>query len=205
MHATVLGNTVKHLNKVAFALAVLTCGAAFAQSATSASPWSVASSLRTIRAEFGIATDKLRFAADKVGEGLRLCFGRPLPQSWEIQFGPTFARSRQNDLVHKQTTLGVDWLYVLSRDRVRPFLLIGLGNERDGVSGSALDVDTGRRTSYVNAGLGLQYVLSDRWTSQIDWRRVHGYIGNSNFGMDRSSESYLTLSLSYSFGKRQRP
>jgi OOP family OmpA-OmpF porin len=196
MRTTRLGQTVKRLNTIAIAMMVLS-GGALAQSAPSSPAWSVASSLKAIKLD-------LNLAADKVGEGLRQCFGKPLPQSWEIQFGPTFARSRANDLVHKQTTLGVDWLYMLSRDRFRPFLLIGLGGERDMVSGSGIDVDTGKKSSYVNGGLGFQYALSERWTSQIDWRRVHGYLGDNNFGFDRSNNNYLTFSLSYSFDKLPR-
>lgn len=186
------GNIVKKLNKIAIAMAALTCGSTFAQSEPYNPSWYLTPSLNAFRPD-------AKFGVDKNGEGLGLRFGKPLSQSWDLQFGPTFARSSNSGLRYEQTTLGADALYMFSRNRFRPFLLIGLGAERDKVSGSGLD--TAKTSPYINGGLGFQYAFTDQWSTQVDLRRVHGYLRDNNFGFDRSNNNYLTVGLTYTFNK----
>jgi OOP family OmpA-OmpF porin len=196
LRTTALGVIVKHGILPAIALIAIVWGNACAQSAPNASNWSMLSGVNAIKT-------RLDTAVDLVGEKLRACFSRPVQQSWNVEFGPTFARTRANDLVDKQTIVGSDWLYLISRKRIRPFLLIGLGGEHDSVSGSGVDSRLGRQ-SYVTGGFGLQYSVTDRLVAQLDWRRVHGYVDERNLVSNRSNDNYATVSMTYSFGANSR-
>jgi OOP family OmpA-OmpF porin len=196
LRATALGVIVKNGIMPAIAMIAIVWGSACAQSTPIASNWSMLSGANAIKA-------RLDTAVDLVGEKLRSCFSSPVPQSWNLEFGPTFARTRANDLVDKQTIVGSDWLYLMSRNRMRPFLLIGLGGEHDSVSGSGVDAGPGRQ-SYVTGGFGLQYLLTDRLVVQLDWRRVHGYLDDRNLVSNRSNDNYATVSMTYSFGANSR-
>src|SRR6185312_12675920 len=78
---------------------------------------------------------------DKDGAGAALRFGKPISPHWDMQIGPTFSRisNSGNGLVYRQATLGVDGLYMFSRDRFRPFLLIGTGVNYEKLKGDTLD------------------------------------------------------------------
>lgn len=191
---------MKKFSKIALAMAALTCGSAFAQSEPySPEPynpsWYLTPSLNAFRPDgkWGVGTN---------GEGVGLRFGKPLSQGWDIQFGPTFARSSGNNLRYTQTMLGADWLYMFSRNRFRPFLLMGLGAERDKVTGSGMDAS--KTSPYLNGGLGFQYSFTDQWSTQVDFRRVHGFLRDSNFSFNRSNNNYLTVGLTYTFDKPQQ-
>jgi len=162
------------------ALSSLSCATAFAQSDEPAynPSWYITPSVNVLRPDS-------KFGVDKNGEGLGLRWGKAFSPSWDFQFGPTYARSKNNGLKYEQTTLGADWLYMFSRERFRPFLLLGIGAERDKLSGGG--IDTSKTSPYVNGGLGFQYSFTDQWSTQVDVRRVHGYLrNNSDFGFDRS-------------------
>ncbi len=183
---------MKKLNKLAGAIMAIGCGSVFAQAQvdTYNPSWYITPSLNVIHPDS-------RFGVNKNGEGVGLRWGKPLSQSWDIQFGPTFARSRDNGLRYDQTTLGADWLYMFSRKDFRPFLLLGLGVERDKVEGAG--ADKSKTSPYINGGLGFQYAFNDKWSTQVDWRRVHGYLRDNNFGTNRVNNNYLTFGLTYTF------
>ena len=181
---------MKKLNKLAVAMMAIGCGSAFAQAEPYNPSWYITPSLNVIHPDS-------RFGVDKNGEGVGLRWGKPLSQSWDVQFGPTFSRSRDNGLRYDQTTLGADWLYLYSRNNFRPFLLLGLGIERDKVEGSG--ADRSKTSPYINGGLGFQYAFNDKWSTQVDWRRVHGYLRDNNFGTNRVNNNYLTVGLTYTF------
>jgi OOP family OmpA-OmpF porin len=102
----------------------------------------------------GIDPDS-RISNDLRGEGVGFRFGKPLSQEWDLQFGATFSRSRDDPNNYRRNTLAVDGLYLFSRGRLRPFLLIGAGAEYDKINTAARDA---RQTSpFINAGLGVQY------------------------------------------------
>jgi OOP family OmpA-OmpF porin len=188
------------LNKIAIAISLIGCSASaslHAQSADYYNPsWYVAPSINAFH------PDK-RFGVDKNGEGAGLRFGKPISQSWDVQMGTSFARSSNDGVRYTQVLLGADALYMFSRERLRPFLMIGAGAERDKVKGGAGDV--AKTSPYINAGIGVQYSLNDQWSTQIDFRRVHGYLRNNTFGFDRSNNNYLTIGLNYAFDKPAAP
>jgi OOP family OmpA-OmpF porin len=69
---------------------------------------------------------------------------------------------------YKQTLLGVDALYMFSRERFRPFLLVGLGYAHNKV-----DYMGGSKDSWMaNVGAGVQYLVNDTIGLQADVRQV---------------------------------
>jgi OOP family OmpA-OmpF porin len=175
---------------------LISCGPAVAQSEAFNSSWYIMPSVNTFKPDSS-------FGVDRAGEGVGLRMGKPLSQSWDLQFGPNFARANANGLRYEQTMLGADGLYMFSRERFKPFLLIGAGAERDKFSG--VGSDTIKTSPYINAGLGFQYAFSDQWSTQVDFRRVHGYLRDNIFGFDRSNNNYVTVGLAYAFDKPAQP
>ena len=108
---------------------------------------------------------------------------------WDVQIGATHARAKEGsrDRYH-QTLLGADALLMLSRQNFRPFLLLGVGAERDMVDNPLRHV---RKTSpYATAGLGFQLGLSEQWAMQADLRTVRGRLrDDSSSGFDRSNNT----------------
>ena len=114
-------------------------------------------------------------------------FGKPLSESRNLQLGTSYARSRENDSRYQQNLLGADVLYLFSRDKFRPFLLIGAGYERDKLN-NALG-ETKKSRPYINAGVGAQMSINDQWSLQADWRRVHGYLSDNAFNFERGNNN----------------
>ncbi len=142
------------------------------------------------------------------GPALGLKFGKSLSPNWDIQFGVNAARAKKDATTYKQTTLGVDALYLIGGNAVKPFFLAGLGGERDerDLPGSIT-----KTSPYLNYGAGLQYMVSDRFGLQGDIRRVVGFYGNTgpnNFGTGASTRNYNTyfnLGLMWLLGDVARP
>jgi OOP family OmpA-OmpF porin len=186
---------MNRLKKISIASAILcaTCSStAFAQAQDYNPSWYIAPSLNLLDPDSG-------FGINDRGEGVGLRVGKPISESWDIQLGTTYARSRNDGVHYQQNLLGADALYMFSRSSVRPFLLIGAGYQEDRVS-NALGQTSGY-SPYVNAGLGVQDSLNDQWSIDADFRRVHGYLRNADFPIDRNSNNYLSVGLSYAFDK----
>ena len=160
--------------------------------------WYIAPSVNTMRPD-----DK--FGSDHHGDGLGLRFGKAISPSWDIQFGPTYSRQRYNGVRYQQDTLGVDALYMFSRNRFRPFVLLGAGAEYDKVNIYSLNIDRDRTSPYVNAGLGFQFSFGNQWGMQADVRRAHSYLRGNEFGFDRANTNIATVGLTYAFHKRAAP
>lgn len=115
--------------------------------------------------------------ADNGGGGF-LKLGKELSEHWDIQAGIGYNRASEDTGIpgvggrYKQTTVGVDALYMFSRDKFRPFLLAGLGVARNNVDYSAPGIDASdSRTSWMaNVGFGAQYLFSDNFGLQADLR-----------------------------------
>ncbi len=112
------------------------------------------------------------------GGGAFLKLGKELSESWDIQGGLGYNRASEDTGIagvhgkYKQTTLGLDALYMFSRDNFRPFLLAGLGAARNNVDYKldGADID-GKKTSWLaNVGLGAQYLFNDTFGLQADLR-----------------------------------
>jgi OOP family OmpA-OmpF porin len=189
--------TMKTLNKIAVAVAMLSSAGAFAQSSEynpyDNPSWYIAPSIDVMKpdSQFGVG--------DKTGYGGGLRFGKAIAPNWDIQLGGSYTRSSDNGAKYEQYMLGSDALYLLSRSRFRPFLLIGLGAERDRVSSG--NANRSETSPYLNAGLGLQYSFTDQLAIQADLRRQMGFQRDQAFGPSHSYNNYLTAGLVYYFDK----
>lgn len=116
--------------------------------------------------------------ADNGGGGF-IAIGKELSQSWDIQGRLGYNRADEDLNLglgesgkYKQTTLGLDALYMFSRDQFRPFLLAGIGAARNNldyrIPGNSVD---GKNTSWLaGLGLGAQYLINDTFGLQADLR-----------------------------------
>ena len=112
----------------------------------------------------------------KNGGGAFIRLGKELSPKWDIQTGLSY--NRANDDIagssghYKQTTFGVDALYMLSRDSFRPFLLTGLGVAHNNVDYSIPTIQDKTKTSWLaNIGVGAQYLINDSFGLQADIRQ----------------------------------
>lgn len=144
-----------------------------------------------------------RFEADRRGEGMALRLGTALSPNWGLQFGPSYARSRQGDARYRQNTLGADAVYFFSTERLRPLLMVGAGAQYDRVSSPGLNAH--QTSPYISAGLGFQYDFSAQWGVQADLRRSRAYLRNDDFGFKHANSNILSLGLSYALDKPRQP
>jgi OOP family OmpA-OmpF porin len=193
-------NNMKIITAAVALLGCATNGSALAQSSDYGKAynpsWYIAPS-------FILADPDDRFGSFNTAKGAGLRFGKPINPSWDIQIGPTYTRSSNGPNRYQQATLGVDALYMFSRERFRPFLLLGAGAEVDKVStplGKARDT-----SPYVNVGLGFQYSLGEQWGMQADLRRARSFISGNDFAFRNANTTILNVGLTYAFEKRASP
>lgn len=136
-----------------------------------------------------------RFNGGKNFGALGLRFGKAVSPSWDIQAGGTLGRSNENGIRYEQGTLGVDALYMFNRSNFRPFLLAGIGAQRDKLP------TTSATSPYISLGAGFQMALSDQWFLQTDLRRSRAYLRDNTFGSNRATTNSLNFGLSYYFDK----
>jgi OOP family OmpA-OmpF porin len=151
----------------------------------------------------GVKVDR-DFGIDKRKAGGGVKFGKPVSEMWDIQFGASHVRAEDGPNDYHQTLVGVDALLMMSRKNFRPFVLFGVGAERDKVDNPLRNVS--RTNPYLTAGLGFQLGLTDQWALQADLRTVRGRLSSGDgFGFTRSNNKYLTVGLNYAFSKPAPP
>jgi len=182
------------------AAALLACISPGALLAQTTSTYDIPNPSWYIMPQVTVVDPDSRFNGDKNLGGLGLRLGKAVSPSWDIQIGGSIARANNNGRRFEQDTLGVDGLYIFNRSsNFRPFLLAGLGAERD-------KLPTASRTSpYLNLGLGFQVGLSDQWFMQADLRRTRTYLRGNTFGFDHANTNSVNVGLSYYFEKPVRP
>jgi len=153
-----------------------------------------------IQANANLIRPDSEFGVGEHGAGFGFNLGKPLSEDWDIQIGTRFADQRLNGMNYQQNMLGVDGLYMLSRSTFRPFILMGAGYQEDRLSNAPTGEVQGY-APYVEAGVGVQAVLSDQWSLQLDFRREHGFLRNNDFGSNGNNNNYLSLGISYAFDK----
>ena len=144
-----------------------------------------------------------RFGTEKKGPGVGLKFGKAINQWFDVQVGANYARVHGDGTRYQQTMLGVDGLYFLSRDRFRPFLMLGIGAEND--RRNIPNRQNSRTSPYAQAGAGIQYIISDQWATQIDFRRVVGFQRSDVYGFNRDENNYVDVGLTYFFDRTPTP
>jgi OOP family OmpA-OmpF porin len=185
------------MKKIALAAAILcSAGSTMAQEIINPS-WYIAPTVVGIKpdADFGV-DDK------DWGGGLK--FGKPVHPLWDIQIGATHARAKDGANDYRQTLVGIDALLMLSRQNFRPFLLLGVGGERDHMTTPL------RRASgwspYATAGLGFQVGFNDRWALQADVRAVKSNLrDDEEYGFSKALTKYASVSLIYAFNPPPQP
>lgn len=131
------------------------------------------------------------------GAGAFISIGKELSESWDIQGRLGYNRADEDTNFaniggrYKQTTLGIDALYMFSRDKFRPFLLAGLGAARNDVDYT--NPADGKKTSWMaNVGVGAQYLFNDSFGLQADlrhqWSRAKLGFDNNTLG-DNTTET----------------
>ena len=107
------------------------------------------------------------------GAGPYITIGKELSKSWDLQVRFGYSEADESNLgstsgEYKNTTLELDALYMLSRDKFRPFLLAGLGIAKNDLDYSPRDAD---KTSWLaSLGLGAQYLITENFGFQADLR-----------------------------------
>ena len=152
------------------------------------------------------------------GAGGFLRLGKELSEHWDVQLGLSHARADEDLNVvggggrFKQTLLGVDALYMFSRDRFRPFVLAGLGLAHNNIDYDVSGVDIGNsKTSWMaNVGLGAQFMATESLGLQADLRHVWSRadaksnataVGGMNFNDSETvGNTYLNLGVIWKFG-----
>ena len=141
-------------------------------------------------------TDSDLKADDGVGGFLRA--GKEISQNWDVQFGGSYASVDGNtNGKYKQTLLGVDALYMFSREKLRPFLLVGVGYANNKLDNAAGDGSKGSMMG--NVGAGVQYALTESIGLQADLRSVWS---EANIGGDSKmiGNTVLNLGAIFRFG-----
>lgn len=137
------------------------------------------------------------------GRGGFLAIGKELSEHWDIQGRLGYNRADEDTNIaaasgkYKQTTLGLDALYLFSREKFRPFLLAGLGAGRNNVDYNNAGVSDKSKTSWLaNVGLGAQYLFSDAFGLQADvrhqWSRSDA---DNNAGVDSGTIGNTLVNL----------
>ena len=194
---------MKHLKNTATAIAIMACAApasVLAQSsgygnaaATGYNPsWYVSPTINLLDPDS-------RYRADQRGEGVGLRFGKAVSPTWDIQVGTSYLRADEAANRYRQTTLGLDALYMFSRSSLRPFVLAGVGAERTSVRRPTFQA--AQTSPYVNLGFGVQYAFNDQWGMQADLRRSRSYLRDNNYPFNRADSTTLGLGLTYTFEK----
>lgn len=192
---------MKKTNKLAIIAAIVTLSstAAMAQDAQINPNWYIQPSVSAFKPDSGFVTDQSAY-----GAGLK--FGKAIAPNWDIQAGYTYARAKEDARRYQQETLGLDGLYLFSRNSFRPFLLAGIGAERD-TQNQPLRSEVRKSSPFISAGLGFQADLTDRAALQMDLRNVHGFLRGSAFPAvgSKSNNLYLTVGLNYALGAKPVP
>lgn len=147
------------------------------------------------------------------GGGAFIKLGKELSEHWDIQGGLGYNRASEDTNIagvggrYKQTTLGLDALYMFSRDKFRPFVLAGLGvarNDVDYTNFAALQ-DRSNTSWMANVGLGAQYLFSDNFGLQADlrhqWSRADAKAPGTSFDADETiGNTLFNLGAIFRFG-----
>ncbi len=173
------------------ALGALVAGVAHAQTAYNPS-WYIAPGLNATYPDDD-------FKQPTNGGGFNLRVGKPIAPNWDLQLGTTYSHAWDGGNQYRQNTLGLDALYMFSRNRFRPFVLAGAGAQYDRIQRNGLK-EAGT-SPYVNVGVGAQYLINDQLSVQADYRLMHAYVQPRGYGFSRANTKMATVALTYAFDK----
>jgi OOP family OmpA-OmpF porin len=194
---------------ISLAIAVTFAAASTAASAEDAyqGSWYLMPTLGYVDADSDLEAD------NDVAYGVRL--GKALSEHWDVQLGLTSTRPDAENRIggfatsgdYRQTILGLDALYMFSRDSFRPFVLAGLGLTKNDVdytiNGTPVNGD---KTSWMaNVGAGIQYFFNETVGLQADvrhvWSKAEGRLAAAGFDSDKTvGNTYLNFGVVFNFG-----
>jgi OOP family OmpA-OmpF porin len=110
------------------------------------------------------------------GMGGFIKLGKQINPSWDIQLGANYSEfdervANVSGGNYKSTQISFDTLYMLSRENLRPFLLVGLGFARNDLD-YANQWGASKNSVMANVGFGAQYFFNERFGLQADLREV---------------------------------
>jgi OOP family OmpA-OmpF porin len=181
---------VNNTKKIALAVAMLCAsGTSLAQEINPS--WYVQPSVVGMKPDADFGVDER-----DVGGGLK--FGKAVHQYWDLQVGASHVRTEEGPARYRQTLAGIDALLMLSRSNFRPFVLFGVGVERDKVENPIRNVS--KNSGYATMGLGFQYGFTPQLALQADIRSVRGFLRHEElYGFKQSNNKYVTVGLNYAF------
>jgi OOP family OmpA-OmpF porin len=188
---------VNNIKKIALAVAVLcTTGTVFAQdqAAEVINPsWYIAPTVVRLKPDHDFLVADYDW-----GGGLK--FGKPLNRWFDVQVGAITAKTDRNGgFSYRNTMVGVDGLLFLSRKTIRPFLLAGIGAQRD-IEKNPIRGNVSDWSPYANVGAGVQVAFTPQWSAQADVRAVRANLSDSSrFGFSRALNKYASFSINYAF------
>lgn len=187
---------MNNTKKIALAVAMLCAsGTALAQEINPS--WYVQPSVVGMKpdADFGVGERD-------VGGGLK--FGKAVHPYWDVQIGASHVRTEEGPARYRQTLGGIDALLMLSRSNFRPFILFGVGVERDKVENPIRNVS--KNSGYATMGVGFQYGFTPQLALQADIRSVRGFLRHEElYGFKQSNNKYVTVGLNYAFSPPPAP
>jgi OOP family OmpA-OmpF porin len=184
-------NSTRNLSVFAAALACMSPALLLAQDVYNPSAY--------IMPSINIVDPDSRFNGGKNFGALGLRFGKPVSPSWDLQIGGAVGRSSENGVRYEHGSVGLDALYMFNRSNFRPFLLAGIGAQRDKLPNASAT------SPYLSLGGGFQVALSDQWFMQADLRRSRAYVKDNTFGTNRATTNSLNFGLAYYFDKPPAP
>ena len=147
--------------------------------------------------------------AEGVGPGVSLRLGKELSEHFDVQIGGGYgyADAKTGSGNYEQGLLGIDALYFFSRDKLRPYVLAGVGGAYNNVDyNSQPGKVAGNHTSWAaNVGLGVQYLFTEALGVQAELRHVWSEAVSRNFNTgvsdrDTAGNTYLSLGGVFKFG-----
>ncbi len=164
------------------------------------------------------ADSDLEAKSTEAAYGVRL--GKEISDHWDVQLGLTTSDPDSKNNIgglaasgnYRQTVLGLDALYMFSRDSLRPFVLAGLGVAQNKINYTVGGVPiSGSNTSWMaNVGAGVQYLVSDNIGLQADLRYVYSNAeASANTVHIKTDENvgntYLNFGVIFKFGAPPAP
>lgn len=181
---------MNNTKKIALAVAML-CASATSLAQEINPSWYIQPSVVGMKPDADFGVDER-----DVGGGLK--FGKAVHQYWDIQMGASHVRTEEGPARYRQTLAGIDALLMLSRSNFRPFVLFGVGVERDKVENPIRNVS--KNSGYATMGLGFQYGFTPQLALQADIRSVRGFLRHEElYGFKQSNNKYVTVGLNYAF------
>ena len=152
-----------------------------------------------IAPEAGFFNPDNRFGTHSTGVEGGLRVGKAINKYFDVQVGGSYARARGENIRYQQAMIGIDGRYFVTRDRIRPFLEVGIGAQND--RRNIPNFQNSRTSPYAAAGAGVQFLVTDQLAAELEYRKVFGFQRSDAFGFRRNENNYATLGVTYYFDK----